>query len=176
MQKPKQQNRQTPLPNGVQLPVTFVDRFQQKPASLQSLRKHIRVHKLSDTLKDTVYKWLSFSHFKQGKRSLPEWFWRIQSSKKLPKAKLSPIMSQNGLPQHTNNTLQLSVPCSVCDLQLLALPFFLSRIFLWREGRRSCSFLLTWDIRRTTFPSTACKKNCRLPQGCVDLVPKEQLK
>ena len=113
MQKPKQQNRQTPLPNGVQLPVTFVDRFQQKPASLQSLRKHIRVHKLSDTLKDTVNGYPSSATLNKENEAYQSDFGGYKAPKGLPKVKLSPIMSQNGLPQHTNNTLQVSPMLSV---------------------------------------------------------------
>ena len=70
-----------------------------------------------------------------------------------------------------NNTLQLPFPCSVCDLPLSALPFFLSRIFLWREGRRSCSFLLAWDIRKNKkrFPQQHAK-NCPLMSRETDSI------
>ena len=81
-------------------------RLCRNPASLQSHQKYIRIHKLSDTLRDTVIGYPSaFSHFKQGKRSLPEWFWRINISKRASEGQTipynEPAWSASTHQQHT---------------------------------------------------------------------------
>ena len=64
----------------------------RNPLPFNPIKSTSRIHKLSDTLRDTVIGYPSaFSHFKQGKRSLPEWFWRINISKRASRRSNYPV-------------------------------------------------------------------------------------